>query len=97
MLKSKASELEEYVRRLGETINLIHSNVNENKIKIKEITDALEQLKVETQNNTHSISNLKTSSVHRSDFDEFVIRLTDSLKNLLPSTASSENGENEEE
>ena len=84
MSKSKTGELEDYARRLGEHINLIHSNLNEINKKIKDTEDALARLKDETANNSDVISNIKENTVQKLEFDEFVDRLTESLRDLLP-------------
>ena len=91
MSKSKTSELEDYVRRLGEHINLMYSKLNEIEKKLEESEDKMkdtensfERLLTGIANNTDAISNLRENSVQKLEFEEFVGRLTESLRNLLP-------------
>ena len=96
MSQSKTSELEDYVKRLGEHINLIHSKLNEINKKIKDAEDVLARLKDENTNNSDVISNLKENTVQKLEFDEFVGRLTESLRNLLPPIPEGSEEEKEE-
>ena len=66
------------------TLNDGHSNLNEINKKIKDTEDALARLKDETANNLDVISKIKENTVQKLEFDEFVDRLTESLRNLLP-------------
>ena len=96
MSKSKTSGLEDYARRLGEHINLIHSNLVEINKKIKDTEDALARLKDETANNSDVISKIKENTVQKLEFDEFVDRLTESLRDLLPPIPKGTENEKEE-
>lgn len=84
MSQPKTGELEDYVRRLGEHINLMHSKIDEINKKIKETEDTVAQLRADMENNVDAVSNLKENAVQKTEFDEFVSRLTESLRDLLP-------------
>ena len=84
MSKSKTSELEDYVRRLGEHINFMYSRINEINKKIKNTEEIITQLKNDEEENTEGITNLKENTVQKVEFDEFVSKLTESLRDLLP-------------
>jgi methyl-accepting chemotaxis protein len=84
MSKSRTNELEDYVKRIGEHINAIYLKINEVNKKMKEIENEILVMKAESANNVDAIANLKENTVQKSDFDEFVSRLTESLRELLP-------------
>ena len=44
----------------------------------------MNELKAATETNKADISNIRENTVSRSDFDDFVKRLTESFKELLP-------------
>jgi len=98
MSQSKSSELEDYVRRVGERIRDIHSRIIEIDRKMKEIEGKITEVRAELANNSKAISDLKESTVQKLEFDEFVNRLTESLRELLPpvSTGIEETQEKEE-
>ncbi len=84
MSQSKTNELEDYVKRIGNHINAIYSQINEIDKRVKGIEDEIIALKTESTKNVSSITNLKENSVQKLDFDEFVSRLTESLRELIP-------------
>jgi L-rhamnose isomerase len=84
MSQSKKSELDEYVRLLGDHINRIYSRIEEINKKVEEAEAAIASLRAEVTNNGTIVSNLRENTVPKLEFDEFVSRLTESLKELLP-------------
>ena len=91
MSQSKTSELEDYVRNIGkylknvdEHIKTIYSKLDDIATKLKDIEDETSALKDETAHNADDMANLKETTVQKVDFDEFVTRLTESLRELLP-------------
>lgn len=95
MSQSKTSELEDYVRNIGkylknvdEHINIIYSKINDLNKKIKEVEDEVMTLKADSAKNANAVANLKENAVQKTDFDEFVGRLTESLRELLPPAAA---------
>ena len=84
MSQPKTIELEDYIKRLGEYMNFMYSKINEINKRIKESEDSIVQLRTKMENNAEAISNLKENNVSKVEFDEFVSRLTESLRDLLP-------------
>jgi len=84
MSQPRTGELEDYIKRLGEHMNIMYSKINEMNKRIKESEDVIAQLRTNLENNTEIISNLKENNVSKVEFDEFVSRLTESLRDLLP-------------
>lgn len=84
MSQSRTGELEDVVRRLGAHINLMYTKIDEINSRIKETEDSVTHLRAEVENNNESTSNFKENYVLKTEFDEFVSRLTESLKVLLP-------------
>jgi peptidoglycan hydrolase CwlO-like protein len=84
MSQLKTGELENYVKRIGEHINSIYARFNEIDGKIKKIEGKLEEAKANLENNVSAISDLKENFVQKQEFEEFVRRLTDGLKEIIP-------------
>ena len=89
-MSQRTGEIESYVKRVGEHINVIYSRLNEINRKIDEIEGKLARLKTEQTNDANAISDLKISMVQKTEFDEFVNRLTESLRELLPPVEAEE-------
>jgi peptidoglycan hydrolase CwlO-like protein len=84
MSQSKTSELEDYVRRIGEHINSIYLKIAEIDKKIIDLEEQMASIKSSLVNNSKSISDLSENTVQNLEFDEFVGRLTESLREFLP-------------
>jgi len=89
-MSQRTGEIESYVKRVGEHINVIYSRLNEINRKIDEIEGKLTKLKAELTNDANAISDLKISMVQKTEFDEFINRLTESLRELLPPVEAEE-------
>lgn len=90
-MAQKTNTLEEYVKDVGkylkrvdEHIKFIYSSIEEINKKIKSIEKTVEQLQTETTDNTSAVATLKENTVQKLEFEEFVSRLTEGLKNILP-------------
>ena len=79
------SSLEDYIKRMGEHINLIYKRLEEIEGKINAVSGVVNELKVATETNNTNIVNLRESTVSRLDFDNFVKKLTESFKEFIPS------------
>ena len=92
MSAPKTNELEDYVRSIGkylknvdEHINVIYSKIDDLTKKVKLLEDEIITLKADAGRNINAIATIKETMVQKTDFDEFVGRLTESLRELLPS------------
>lgn len=90
MSQPRTGEIESYLKRVGEHINVIYSRLNELSKKIEEMEEKIAEVKAEQANNANAISDLKTNTVQKIEFDEFVNRLTESLRELLPPIGTEE-------
>lgn len=89
-MSQRTGEIDSYVKRVGEHINVIYSKLNEINRKIEEIEEKIARIKTEQANNANAISDLKMSMVQKTEFDDFVNRLTESLRELLPPVEAEE-------
>ncbi len=89
-MSQRTGEIESYVKRVGEHINAIYSRLNEINKKLDEIEGRLTRLKAEQINDANAIADLKANTVQKTEFDEFVNRLTESLRELLPPVEAEE-------
>lgn len=97
MSQSKISELEDYVRRVGEHINKIYLRIDAIDKKVEEIEEQITVVRANMANSTQMISDLKENTVHNAEFDEFVDRLTESLREFLPPSTEVEQAQAETE
>jgi methyl-accepting chemotaxis protein len=86
MSQSKTGELEDYVRRVGEHINNIYLKIADIDKKVVEIEEQMTSIRNALVNNSKTISDLNENTVQNLEFDEFVSRLTESLREFLPSS-----------
>ena len=84
----RSNELESYVKRLGEHINTIYTRLNELNAKIEEVDSKIAEVRAELKNNANIVTELKEVTVQKVEFDEFVNRLTESLRELIPPVAT---------
>ncbi|MFH0748446.1 MAG: hypothetical protein V1915_00775 [Candidatus Bathyarchaeota archaeon] len=91
-LEDYVRDVGKYLKRVDEHVKFIYSTIDEINKKIKETEDAVARLRTESTENTNTIINLKENTVQKLEFEDFVGRLTESLKNLLP-TLSTDVGE----
>ena len=71
MTQTFRNEFTAYLRRLGQHINIIYDRLKRIETKVDEISEEIAKIK-------------NFSEVDRREFNEFVNRLTESLKELLP-------------
>ncbi|MCJ7631695.1 hypothetical protein MUP77_04740 [Candidatus Bathyarchaeota archaeon] len=83
-LEDYVRDVGKYLKRVDEHVKFIYSTIDEINKKLKETEEAIARLRTETTENTNVIVNLKENTVQKLEFEEFVSRLTESLKNLLP-------------
>jgi DNA integrity scanning protein DisA with diadenylate cyclase activity len=89
-MSQKTGEIESYVKRVGEHINAIYLKLNEISKKMDALEEKLAKLKDDQTNDANAISDLKVNTVPKTEFDEFVNRLTESLRELLPPVETEE-------
>lgn len=76
--------LQDYVKRIGEHINLVYKRLGDVEAKLDAISGEVNNLKASLDANKAEVSSLGGSIVLKAEFDEFVARLTDSFKEILP-------------
>ncbi len=90
------SQLREYVKQVAEHVNLIYKRLEEVEGKINAALNDFDKLKEIIEANKAELSILNEKFIIKSEFDEFVKRLTQSFKEaLLP--FPEERGEEKEE
>ena len=71
MTQTPSNELTDYMKRLGEHINLIYSRLDKMEAKINEMSREIASIK-------------ESESIEKREFNDFVNKLTEGLKELLP-------------
>ena len=93
---SQLVELSEYVKRMGEHVNLIYKRLEEIDEKITALSTDVNELKSATETNTTNISTIIKNTVSWTDFDDFIKRLIDSFKDLPPIPGEASEGTQDE-
>jgi regulator of replication initiation timing len=76
--------LQNYVKRIGEHINKIYQRLGEVEVKLNTLLEEVNTLKVSADANKAEVKSLQGSMVLKSEFDEFVSKLTESFNEILP-------------
>jgi len=79
-----SESLEDYVRRIGKLITQIHERLGKVEARLDALSEEVEILKASVAASKTEVSSLGGSMVLKADFDDFVKRLTDSFKEILP-------------
>ena len=77
------NELLEYVKRVGENINLIYKRLGGLETKLDALTKEVNSIKATIESDEAAMKTLKNSVVLKTEFDEFVKRLTDSFSAVI--------------
>jgi len=83
-MSASTSQLETYVRQVGESIRTIYTRLNDISRRLEEIDAKINETRAELRSNANAVSDLKESTVPKAEFDDFVNRLTESLRELIP-------------
>jgi chromosome segregation ATPase len=81
-------EMESYIKRLGEVINLVYKKLAETENRVDKVEMENSKLKAEVEDTRSRIETLKSGLVTRSEFDELLSSLTSSLKEVVPVPSS---------
>ena len=76
--------LQNYVKRIGEHINRIYKRLGEAEVKMNTLLEEVNALKESANANKAEVESLQGSMVLKSEFDEFVKKLTESFNEILP-------------
>ena len=88
MSQTRASELEGYLKRIGQNIMNMYAKLNELDGKIADLEAKFDNVKGELASASSVVSELKENNFKKDEFDEFVNKLTDGLKELIPEAPS---------
>jgi len=80
----RIKEMEEYVRRIGELLNLVYKKVADTESKINTLEADVSRLRSEVEALRAENIRAKENIVSKEEYEEFMNRLVDSLKGLLP-------------
>lgn len=83
-MSQTSGELADYVKRVGEHINLVYKRLEEIEGKLNSLSGEISELKAAIGTNKADIDSLRESVVSKSEFDDFVKKLTESFRELLP-------------
>jgi hypothetical protein len=80
---SSHSQLSEYVKQVAEHVNLIYKRLEGIEENVNSTLHDVEKLKEMIEANRAELSILNEKFISQSEFDEFVKRLTQSMKEIL--------------
>ncbi len=81
-------EMEEYIRRLGELLSLVYKKAVDAESKGNSLEAEVSRLNREIQALQNENMGLRENAISKREYEEFVNRLIESLKGLLPYTSS---------
>jgi chromosome segregation ATPase len=82
----RLEEMEEYIRRLGELLNLVHKKMLDDESKRNTLEADLARLRKEVEALKNENMGHKDNATSKREYDEFVNCLIESLKGLLTET-----------
>ena len=80
----RIKEMEEYIKKLGELLNLIYKKIGDTESKISSIEAELSRSKEEIADLRTENVKLTEAAVPKAEYEEFMNRLINALKGLLP-------------
>jgi len=80
----RIKEMEEYIKKLGELLNVIYKKIGDTESKISSIEAELSRSKEEIAALKTENVKLTEAAVPKAEYEEFMNRLIDALKGLLP-------------
>ncbi len=95
-MSSSQTELREYVRRVGENINMIYKRLGEIDERLDIINKEISNIRTAISEDQASMKALRENAVARTEFDEFVSGLTRSFSDVIQPIAGKPEEEDEE-
>jgi septal ring factor EnvC (AmiA/AmiB activator) len=80
----RIKEMEEYIKKLGELLNVIYRKIGDTESKISSIEAELSKTNEEIAALKTENVKLTDAAVPKAEYEEFMNRLIDALKGLLP-------------
>jgi len=80
---ARVREMESYIKKLGELLNLVYKKVTEAESKIESLEGDLSSLREEIEALKTENEKLKENTISKGEYEEFMNRLIDGLKGLL--------------
>jgi len=82
----RIKEMEDYIKRVGELLNVVYKKVADAESKVNSLEADLSRLRQEVEALKAENVRFKENAISKEEYEEFMNRLIDSLKGLLPET-----------
>lgn len=82
----RVKEMEDYIKRLGELLNLVYKKMADTESKVNSLEADLSAVKKEVEDLRAENVRLKENTMSKAEYEDFMNRLIDSFKGLLPET-----------
>lgn len=79
----RMKEMEDYIKKIGELLNVVYKKVSEVESKSNSLETSLSKLRADVEDLKTENMRLRQNSVSKEEYEEFMGRLTDSLKGVL--------------
>ena len=89
----RVKEMEDYIKRLGELLNIVYKKMTDTESKVNSLEEDLSRLRGEVEALKTEGMRLKEGTISKEEYEEFMNRLIDGLKGLLPETPEEEASE----
>jgi molecular chaperone GrpE (heat shock protein) len=83
-------EMEDYIKKIGELLNVVYKKVSEAESKTVSLETSLSKLKADVEDLKNENLRFRQNSVSKEEYEEFMSKLVDSLKGLLPEAPQEE-------
>jgi hypothetical protein len=77
------NEMEEYIKKMGELLNVVYRKASDAESKVYSLETSLSKLSAEVETLKAEKSRSGENSVSKEEYEEFVNRLTGSLKGIV--------------
>jgi hypothetical protein len=82
----RMKEMEDYIKKIGELLNVVYRKISEVESKATLLETDVSRLKNQVETLKSENATLKQTVLPKEDYEEFMNRLVDSLKGVLPET-----------
>jgi chromosome segregation ATPase len=86
----RIKEMEDYIKKIGEFLNVVYKKVSEAESKSNSLETSLSKLKDDIEGLKAENMKLRQNFVSKEEYEEFMKMLIDSLKGLLPEAPQKE-------
>ena len=86
----RMNEMEEYIKKMGELLNVVYRKASDAETKVRSLETSLSKLSAEVESIKAERIRSGENVVSKEDYDDFMNRLTSSLKKVVQEASQTE-------